>query len=306
LDWLGFLPGKRESRRYVGDHILTQNDVRAEGRFDDIVAYGGWSMDDHFPEGFYHQGGCPTIFHPVPSPYGIPYRCLYSKNIDNLFFAGRNISVTHTAMSSCRVMLTCSILGQAVGTAAALAVKHGLSPRGVYERKLVELQNQLMDDDCFLPWKQRPVGTLAREAILTASSGDPAPVINGFDRPVGTELNAWQAAVGDHLEFAFKDLRDVSGFRVIFDSDINGRQLNMPSSYPLSLKEFVPPATLVSDFRIETKTAAGQWRTAAAVKDNHQRFVKVAFAPCETAAVRLVVEKTGGEKTVNIFAAEPL
>ncbi|NOZ22207.1 MAG: FAD-dependent oxidoreductase, partial [Planctomycetes bacterium] len=78
LDWVGFLPGKRESRRYVGDHIITQNDVRAEGRFDDLVAYGGWSMDDHHPGGMAWPGK-PTMFHPAPSPYGIPYRSLYSK-----------------------------------------------------------------------------------------------------------------------------------------------------------------------------------------------------------------------------------
>ncbi len=77
LDWLQFLPAKRESRRYVGDHVLTQNDIAAEGRFDDIVAYGGWSMDDHHPAGFRSAvlGAPMTIFHKAPSPYGIPYRC---------------------------------------------------------------------------------------------------------------------------------------------------------------------------------------------------------------------------------------
>ncbi|MCA1808657.1 MAG: FAD-dependent oxidoreductase, partial [Lentisphaerae bacterium] len=118
LDWVGFLPGKRESRRFVGDHILSQKDVEAEGRnFPDIVAYGGWTMDDHFPEGFYKKEAG-TTFHPAPSPYGIPYRSLYSRNIENLFMAGRNISATHSALSSTRVMATCATLGQAVGTAA--------------------------------------------------------------------------------------------------------------------------------------------------------------------------------------------
>ena len=107
LEWVGFLPGKRESRRYVGAHILTQNEVRDGGRFDDLIAYGGWSMDDHHPAGF-DTTEAPTIFHPAPSPFGIPYRCLYSKNIENLMFSGRNISCTHTAMSSCRVMATCA------------------------------------------------------------------------------------------------------------------------------------------------------------------------------------------------------
>ena len=131
LDFLGILPGKRESRRYVGDHILTQNEVRAGGAFADIVAYGGWTMDDHDPAGFASKGA-PNIFHPAPSPFGIPYRCLYSRNVENLFFAGRNISVTHTAMSASRVMATCALLGQAVGTAAAVAIQRGTTPRGVY------------------------------------------------------------------------------------------------------------------------------------------------------------------------------
>ncbi|MEI8197784.1 MAG: FAD-dependent oxidoreductase, partial [Phycisphaerae bacterium] len=77
LEWFGALPGKRENRRYVGDHVLTQNDVRAEGKFPDLVAYGGWSMDDHHPGGLYYPGQ-PTIFHPAPTPFGIPYRTLYS------------------------------------------------------------------------------------------------------------------------------------------------------------------------------------------------------------------------------------
>ena len=72
LDWIGFLPGKRESRRYVGDVIITQQDVEAGGPFQDIVAYGGWTMDDHFPAGFGHKESYPTIHHPAPSPWGIP------------------------------------------------------------------------------------------------------------------------------------------------------------------------------------------------------------------------------------------
>ncbi|MCI5971033.1 MAG: FAD-dependent oxidoreductase [Oscillospiraceae bacterium] len=143
LEWIGFLPGKRESRRYVGKHIVTQNDVENEGRFDDIVAYAGWSMDDHFPEGFYYKDGYPTIFHPAPQPWGLPLRCMISKNIKNLVFAGRNISVTHAALSSSRVMATCSILGQALGTAVAIAVKSGVEVENV---NINELQQKLMND----------------------------------------------------------------------------------------------------------------------------------------------------------------
>lgn len=122
LDWVGMLPGKRESRRYVGAYTMTQKDVRAGGIFQDEIAYGGWSMDDHHPAGF-RTDEPPTIYHAAPSPYGIPFGCLYSKDVPNLMFAGRNISMTHAAMSSTRVMATCALLGQAVGTAAALAVE---------------------------------------------------------------------------------------------------------------------------------------------------------------------------------------
>ncbi len=306
LEWVGFLPGKRESRRYVGDYILTQNDLRAEGRFDDIIAYGGWSMDDHYPDGFYHKGGVPTIFHSAPAPYGIPYRCLYSKNIENLFFAGRNISVTHTAMSSSRVMSTCSILGQAVGTAVALAVKHNLSPRGIYEKKISELQEQLMDDDCYLPWKRRRIGELACGSLISASSGDPSALINGIDRPIGTELNSWQASVGDYVEFKFNSPRKISGFRLIFDSNLKTKILNMPCNYSETIKIFTPPKTLVSDFRIETMSSAGKWELATEIKGNYQRFVKLSFKTRSTNAVRFIIDKTHGEATVNIFAAEPL
>ena len=81
--------------------LFRSGDVRSEGRFEDLVAYGGWSMDDHHPGGF-QTTEQPTIFHPAPSPYGIAYRCLYSRNVENLFCAGRNISATHAAMSSTR------------------------------------------------------------------------------------------------------------------------------------------------------------------------------------------------------------
>lgn len=128
IAWIQFLPAKRESRRYIGEHVLTQNDVRAKGPFADLAAYGGWSMDDHHPAGFkaVKLSASPTIFHEAPSPYGIPYRCLYSCNVPNLMFAGRVASCTHAAMSSTRVMGTGCSMGQAVGVAAALAVSKGI------------------------------------------------------------------------------------------------------------------------------------------------------------------------------------
>jgi len=185
LDFAGFLPGKRESRRYVGDHILTQSEVQSGGKFEDIIAYGGWRIDDHPPAGFDHRGE-PTTYYDTPSPFGIPYRCLYSKNIDNLMFAGRNISVTHVAMAASRVMATCAMLGQAAGTAAAYAAEQGISPREVTEN-IGEIQRRLMDDDCWIPTMRREVSEACKNARLECSAEDAENLRNGIDRPTDTE-----------------------------------------------------------------------------------------------------------------------
>ena len=177
LDFVGFLPGKRESRRYVGDYIMTQNDVKSGGHFDDIIAYGGWTMDDHNPAGI-NTREKPNIFHPAPSPFGIPYRCVYSANIENLYFAGRNISVTHTAMSASRVMATCALLGQAVGTAAAIAAGNNISPREVGVNYIDGLKQTLMDDGCWLPYNKTELSEITRSAELS-SDGENAEKLHG-------------------------------------------------------------------------------------------------------------------------------
>ncbi len=299
LDWVGFLPGKRESRRYVGDYILTQSDVRAEGRFEDLVAYGGWTMDDHHPQGFNYPGE-PTIFHPAPSPFGIPYRCLYSKNIGNLFFAGRNISVTHAALSATRVMATCATIGQAVGTAAAIAIAHDLSPRGVYEEKLGELKQQLQDDDCYLPWNKRQVPKLSLEANLTASEGDPEPLRSGVDRPVGDEDQSWVGELGSWVEYRFAKPEKIRELRFVFDSDFNRKEKNMPASFPLEFEPHRVPKTLVRAFRIEVEQD-GEWEQVLKIEDNYQRLARLSL-DLEASAVRFVPVSTWGSEKVRVFA----
>ena len=138
--------GTRESRRVVGDYILTENDVEQKVRFEDSVAMGGWPMDVHDPEGIY--GKLPASnFISVTGTYSIPFRCLYAKDIDNLLLAGRDISVTHVALGSTRIMASCGAFGQAIGTAAALCKKYGETPRGIYQKHIKELQAELVYDD---------------------------------------------------------------------------------------------------------------------------------------------------------------
>ena len=185
LDWVGSVLGKRESRRFLGDHMLTQNDVEGQVLFSDRVAYCGWGLDHlHPPEGIYSKdppGNWPQMLHLRASrgrwyPYGtivksmypdppthwpelmaplrglasIPFRSLYSKNIKNLMFAGRNISATHIAFGTTRVQGTCAVMGQAVGVAAAICVEHGISPRRLGSNHMQEAQQRLLKDDCYI------------------------------------------------------------------------------------------------------------------------------------------------------------
>jgi len=149
LVWVGHVAGKRENRRLIGDYVLTQNDIGAQTLFPDRVAYGAWSVDDHYSGGFFHTGSTGQYTEDwehafVGRPFSIPFRSLYSKNIDNLLMAGRDISASHLAMSDTRVMLTCAIMGQAAGTGAALCAVHRTTPRGLYQNYLEDLQQQLL------------------------------------------------------------------------------------------------------------------------------------------------------------------
>ena len=170
LEWVGAVPGKRESRRFVGDLTLTQNDILAQRAFDDAVGYGGWSIDIHPPLGMYAYETASTHVY-SDGVYPIPYRCLYSRNISNLFFAGRNISASHIAFGSTRVMATCAVLGEALGTAAHLCLANGCSPRGLYEDHTRDLVQQLLKQDAALIGvKNQDELDLAPGAALTSSS----------------------------------------------------------------------------------------------------------------------------------------
>ena len=145
-EWQAYVSGKRESRRLMGDIILDDDDF-----FDNVVDEDGcvptsWGRDLHWPHSSYQSGFegdqfISTYSSPgYSAPYWIPYRCLYSRNIDNLFMAGRNISVTHYGLGPVRVMRTTSMMGEIVGMAAAVCKEQAVLPRGVYTDHLPELQ----------------------------------------------------------------------------------------------------------------------------------------------------------------------
>lgn len=171
LEWVGTIPGKRESRRFEGDYMLRQQDVVAQRAQPDAVAFGGWSIDLHPADGvFSEKPGC-NQWH-AKGVYPIPYRCLYSRNIANLFLAGRIISASHVAFGSSRVMATCAHVAQAVGQAAALCRREGVLPRALTEpARMRALQLALQRTGQHIPGITVPDSDdLAARATVSASS----------------------------------------------------------------------------------------------------------------------------------------
>ena len=149
LDWVAYIAGKRESRRLLGDHILTENDILDFVIYPDAAGSTTWSIDLHYPDPKNTKYFPNKEFKAIAVqnniyPYPVPYRCLYSRNIENLFMSGRNISVTHIALGTTRVMRTCGIMGEVVGMAASLCKKYNVGPREVYQAHLQELK-ELME-----------------------------------------------------------------------------------------------------------------------------------------------------------------
>ncbi|MCI2047275.1 MAG: FAD-dependent oxidoreductase [Faecalibacterium sp.] len=302
LMWAGFLPGKRESRRYVGAYTMTENDVRAEGQFSDVIAYGGWTMDDHHPEGLRYPGE-PNIFHPAPSPFGIPLRCLYSENIENLGFAGRNISVTHAAMSASRVMNTCALLGQALGTAVFVAYKNGLRDfSALYPAYVPEIQQFLQEDDCYLPRHRR---TVAPGCLTAKLEGAEETIRDGVDRDLPGEAHGCLLSCGQEIRYTWDGVKQIRSIRLVFDSDFARETVNsdpvlrwypMLCNIPAGMEDFHVPATLVKNYRIFWRDAAGQWKQYRAVTNNYQRLNHYVCGLAATGLAFLPMSTWGAEK----------
>lgn len=146
LEWIGAVPGKREYRRFLGDHILTQHDVLGQPLFDDRVAFGGWSIDLHPPGGMYASELGSRHWHP-DGTYHIPLRSLFSRNVSNMWMAGRNISATHVAFGTTRVMATCAVVGEAAGVGAAVALRTGRAPRELATAGIADVHHALVRAD---------------------------------------------------------------------------------------------------------------------------------------------------------------
>ena len=170
LDWIGYLPGKRESRRLMGPCMPSANDFLAQRRYEDAIGHAGWPVDIHPPQGY--RDPAPACTHDfLPGIADISFGCLYSRNVPNLLFAGRNISVTHEGLGVLRVIATTAVMGQAVGTAAAYGLEKGLSPDHIRRGHMPELQRCLArQDQSIIGHRLCEPDDLSRTARVTASS----------------------------------------------------------------------------------------------------------------------------------------
>jgi len=307
LDYVPFANGRRESYRLEGDHIMTQNDLQKPEAFPDAIGHCGWPMDIHAPGGVFDTQGTffPGLGNNNPGshvPFGsqIPFRSLYSRNIDNLLMAGRNISVSRLALGSVRIEGTCAVTGQAAGTGAALCAKYELTPRELYRTRMNELQQTLLKNDQFIPdVKNLDPEDLARRATVSASSVepggyDPENILNGWTRQLGVNQNIWwsssQQNVPQWIRLDFPQAVFIRTVQCTFDTNLR----------PNAWHSGQNPSTCVREYRIECRVD-GEWIPVVFEKDNFLRLRRHSFSPVTADAVRLTVLRTNGIRCARVF-----
>ncbi len=313
LDWVGSIPAKRESRRLLGPHILTQHDVLGGRLFADAVAYGGWAIDIHPPQGVDVPDEPPYTPTHLDKIYTIPFGSLYSRNIPNLLFAGRNISATHVAFASTRVMATCSVMGQAIGTAAALAVEQGVTLAELNrEERVKSLQQRLIKDDAYLPnLRNEAVLQLTKQGDVKASSSREGfgadLVLDGVSRDLIGSFGPWADGKPHHwestelpawLELRFDEPKEVSEIHLTFDSGILQRELMLtPSDHHTKQGIRGPQPELIKSYEILV-----DGKVIATETDNYLRKrVHRLESPIKVKTLRIVAKETHGATSARLF-----
>lgn len=307
LDWVGSLPGRRESRRFIGDYIVSERDMTEHKHFDDAVAFGGWSLDEHNPGGIEDLSEPPSYFHHhFKEVYQFPFRSLYSKNISNLMFAGRNVSQTHIALSSSRIMATCALQGQAVGTAANICNRKNISPREVGQKHINELQEQLLRDDAFIP--KRPANDendLARKASLifasSTISGDANNLTNGMSRDIDGKVNHWQSdGLPAEVQMEWENPISISKVELKCDTNVKRNIMMRKDSRNDELFGNSVPKEMLKSLILEGRSK-GKWIVLGQVDENRARLIKFKFKATDVTAIRVRMNETYGHNNVKLF-----
>lgn len=307
LDWVGSLPSRRESRRFIGDYIHCEPDLTGLKHFEDAVAFGGWGIDEHNPGAIEDVTLAPTTFHAhFDEVYQIPFRSLYSKNISNLMFAGRNISQTHMALASSRIMATCALMGQAVGTAANLCNSKKVLPRELGQKHIKTLQEQLMRDDAYIPkHKANDPKDLAKKASEIFASntltGYAKLLINGISRDEGRKANHWQSdSLPAKVQMEWDDPIPLSSIEIKCDTNVKRNIMMRKDSKNDELYQNSVPEEMIKALTLEARIK-GQWQEIAQITENRTRLIRLNFPLINTTAVRVRLTETYGKKTAKLF-----
>ncbi len=307
LDWVSSLPGKRESRRFIGDYILCEPDMLGNKQFPDAVAFGGWSLDEHNPGGMDNLKEPPSYFHEeFEEVYQIPFRSLYSKNIPNLLFAGRNISQTHIALSSSRIMATCALEGQAVGTAASICSKKGVFPRTLSKKYINELQENLLRDDAFIPYRPaKDKNNLVKKASLifasSTSSGDAKLLNDGWSRDFNNEIHHWESdGLSATIQVEWENKISLSKVEIKCDTNVKKNLMLRRDSLEDEIYSTQVPKELLKSLNVEVRVE-GDWKKVGLIENNKTRLITFDFNIVETTAIRIHFTETYGHKNVKLF-----
>jgi len=315
LEWIGFLPGKRESRRFTGLYTLTQNDIQQARSFDDTIAFGGWPIDTHPAGGIDSVDQEPCTQLSIPDLYEIPLASCISGNIENLMFAGRNISASHIAFASTRVMATAAVIGQGVGTAAATATREHILPSELHLEKdiIKNIQQKLLRNNAFLPGiSNNDPDDLARKADIRASSsqpdGKPENIISGQTRTVHRARGAqrWMSDPAEHLpqwiELNWNKQISIKVIEITFDTGLHRvLTLTQAEAFAEKMQWGKAQEETVSDYRIDYQSD-NEWKNLADIQDNYlARRVHTLKKAVSTGAIRIVVQKTNGINHARIL-----
>ncbi|QDT67800.1 hypothetical protein MalM25_07040 [Planctomycetes bacterium MalM25] len=314
LTYIPVTNAKRETRRLVGDLVLSEDDVVNRTVFPDRVGYFVWKLDVHHPLGIFSPGS-PYDFETNISPASIPLRILYSKDVPNLFMAGRNVSVTHVALGTARVQGTTGMMGQAVGTAAAMCISKSIDPRDIYQSHMPELQQQLLKDDItILHLRNEDPGDLARTAQVSASSSrtpedGPHNAINGLTRPLDDNMEMWigkvpnnmwisdpEQAMPQWLEFDLGAEKTFDSAYLTFDTNLKTKRY---ASWQFKDSERMPPEC-ARDYRLQYHDGS-DWVTVAEEKNNYQRRRVHRFAPVTASRFRVLLDQTNGDPSARVY-----
>lgn len=303
LEWVGALPGMRESRRLMGDYILSEADILDHKIFEDAVCYGGWCVDLHAAHGLLDFHKLPSDCNFYQGVYTIPYRSYYSKNIKNLFMAGRDISTTKLGLASTRIIGCCAIGGEAVGIAAAMCREYNCDPRELMPH-IKELQQRILKEDGYLPgYVNEDEKDLARAAKISATfsaeGGEAEKLVNGIGRTLDGELNGWGTKAGESVTFELGKTAPINEVRLTFESNFAFPIRVTMAPNRQKQQRIGVPAELVKDFNVEL-IRDGKVVAAANVRDNHLRLRTVGFPGIEADTVKVTPISTNGAEDVVI------